>query len=243
MGEISNFQIENAIANIGDDDFVGVFPSNYMNKFINYAAMISAKERKYPFVIANTDDSSKGGTHWWSILDIEPKTDIFFFDSFGLDGLKHFMVQDDQKIVEKVPIGTEKMTRTDNKRTLCKMQFNLNACKNLSKVELDSLSDAATIFFHFIQSFSIKLKLRNFVNIWMVEDRVQDLDSSTCGIFQLYFYDSLFNPDENSKKQGNTKLNKKSVETLLNKLFTLDDQNKNEKKMLDYADSIGVKIT
>ena len=243
MGEISNFQIENAIANIGDDDFVGVFPSNYMNKFINYAAMISAKERKYPFVIANTDDSSKGGTHWWSILDIEPKTDIFFFDSFGLDGLKHFMVQDDQKIVEKVPFGTEKMTRTDNKRTLCKMQFNLNACKNLSKVELDSLSDAATIFFHFIQSFSIKLKLRNFVNIWMVEDRVQDLDSSTCGIFQLYFYDSLFNPDENSKKQGNTKLNKKSVETLLNKLFTLDDQNKNEKKMLDYADSIGVKIT
>ena len=66
----------------------------------------------------------------------------------------------------------------------------------------------------------------------MVEDRVQDLDSSTCGIFQLYFYDNLFNPDENSKKQGNTKLNKKSVETLLNKLFTLDDQNKNEKKML-----------
>ena len=247
MGEISNFQIENAIANIGDDDlisnFVGVFPSNYMNKFINHEAMISAKEGKYPFVIANTDDSSKGGTHWWSILDIEPKTDIFFFDSFGLDGLKHFLVQDDQKIVEKVPFGTEKMTRTDNKRTLCKMQFNVNACKNLSKVELDSLSDTATIFFHFIQAFSIKLKLRNFVNIWMVEDRVQDLDSSTCGIFQLYFYDNLFNPDENSKKQGNTKLNKKSVETLLNKLFTLDDQNENEKKMLDYADSIGVKIT
>ena len=77
----------------------------------------------------------------------------------------------------------------------------------------------------------------------MVEDRVQDLDSSTCGIFQLYFYDNLFNPDENSKIQGNTKLNKKTVETLLNELFTLDDQNKNEKKILDYADRIDVKIT
>ena len=36
---ISNFQIENAIDNIGDEDlnnnFVGVFPSNHMNKFIN----------------------------------------------------------------------------------------------------------------------------------------------------------------------------------------------------------------
>ena len=57
----------------------------------------------------------------------------------------------------------------------------------------------------------------------MVENRVQDLDSSTCGIFQLYFHDNLFNPDENSKIQGNTKLNKKTVETLLNELFILDD--------------------
>ena len=36
---ISNFQIEDAIANIGDDDlinnFVGVFSPNYMNKFID----------------------------------------------------------------------------------------------------------------------------------------------------------------------------------------------------------------
>ena len=59
----------------------------------------------------------------------------------------------------------------------------------------------------------------------------------------MYFYDNLFNPDENSKIQGNTKLNKKTVETLLNELFTLDDQNKNEKKILDYADLIDVKIT
>ena len=61
MGRISNFQIENAMTNIGDDDlisnFVGVFPSNHMNKFINHEAMASAKEGKYPFVIANTDNS------------------------------------------------------------------------------------------------------------------------------------------------------------------------------------------
>ena len=35
------------ISNIGDEDtnnsFVGVFPSNYMNKFINHAMMISEK--------------------------------------------------------------------------------------------------------------------------------------------------------------------------------------------------------
>ena len=47
---ISNLLIENALQNIDDEDindnFVGVFPSNHMNKFINHAAMISAKKRK-----------------------------------------------------------------------------------------------------------------------------------------------------------------------------------------------------
>ena len=145
-------------------------------------------------------------------------------------------------MIEKILFGTEKMTRTDNKITLCKIQFNPNACKNLSEKELDFLSDTTTNCFHFIQAFGNKLKLRNFVNIWMVEDRVQDLDSSTCGIFQLYFYDNLFNPYEKSKIQGSTKLNKKTVKTLLNELFVLDNQDENEQKMLEYADDTGVTI-
>ena len=63
--------------------------------------MISEKNRKYPCLIANTDSSSKDGTHWWSILNIEPKTDIFFFDSFVLDGLKAFIIQDDKGLLTK----------------------------------------------------------------------------------------------------------------------------------------------
>ena len=51
-----------------------------MNKFIDHVSMISQKKGKYLFVVANTDNSSKSGTHWWSVLDIDPKADIFFFD-------------------------------------------------------------------------------------------------------------------------------------------------------------------
>ena len=137
--------------------------------------MISEKNRKYPFLIANKDSSSKDRTHWWSILNIEPKTDIFFFDLFVLDGLKAFIIQDDKRVIEKILFGTEQMTRTDNKITLANIRFNLNACKNLSKKELDALSDTASNFFHFIQAFGNKIKLHNFVNIWMVEDRMQNL--------------------------------------------------------------------
>ena len=197
---------------------------------------------KFPFIIANTDASDKPGVHWWSILDIEPRTDIFFFDSYGLQGLKHFIIQDDKPIVDKILIGIVKMDRTDNKLTLCKIKFNLGACKHLTKDEIDSLSDTSRNFFYFIQAFGIKLKLRGFVNTWMVEDRLQDLDSSTCGIFQTYFYENLFNPDRNSKIQNKTKLNKNTVEILLNELFSLDDR-ENEIKIEEYADHLGVKIS
>ena len=71
------------------------------------------------------------------------------------------------------------MNRTDQKVTLCKIKFNLGACKKLSKEEIDSLSDTARDIFYFVQASGIKLKLRSFVNIWMVEDRIQDLDSTT----------------------------------------------------------------
>ena len=69
----------------------------------------------------------------------------------------------------------------------------------------------------------------------MVEHRIQNLDSVSCGIFQLYFCDNLFNPDEDSKIQGKVKLNKKTIETLLNKLFVLDDQETNEATIRQYA--------
>ena len=39
--------------------------------------MIEDKIGKFPFIIANTDSTDKKGTHWWSILDKDPKNDIF----------------------------------------------------------------------------------------------------------------------------------------------------------------------
>ena len=116
------------------------------------------------------------------------------------------------------------MTRTNRKITLCNIWFNLNTYKNLSAKELDALSDTASNFFHFVQAFGNMLKLCNFVNIWMVKDTIQNLDSVTCIIFQLYFYNNLFNPNENSKIQEKPRLNERIIETLLIKLFVLDDR-------------------
>ena len=151
MGGISNFQIEDAIKRIGDEDllnnFVVVFPSNHMKTFINHSEMIEEKKGKYPFIIANTDDNSEKGTHWWSILNIEPKNELFFFNSFGLEGLKQFIIQDDKRTIGKILVGIDKIYKSDQKITLCKIKFNFGACKKLSKNETNSRSDTARDFF------------------------------------------------------------------------------------------------
>ena len=133
------------------------------------------------------------------------------------------------------------MDRIDKKITLCKIKFSLSACKELTEDEILSLSDIARHFSYFIQSFGNKFKLRIFLNIWMVEDRLQNLKSSTCGIFQIYFYKKLFDPDENSEISGKAKLTEKTVELLLNEIFTLDDK-QNEIKMKKFADDFNTSI-
>ena len=57
---ITNVQIEKAFKNIDDGDinknFVGAFPSNHMNKFVDHKLMTSERKGKYPFIIAKTDE-------------------------------------------------------------------------------------------------------------------------------------------------------------------------------------------
>ena len=105
----------------------------------------------------------------------------------------------------------------------------------LAKKKLDNLSDTASDIFYLIQPFGDKLELRDFVNICMVKDRIQDFDSVTCGNFQIYFYKNLFNPNQSRKIQNKTKLNTKTMETLLNEIFVLDNQKQNQTTVNEFA--------
>ena len=67
------------------------------------------------------------------------------------------------------------------------------------------------------------------MTILIVEHPVQDITSSTCGLFQLYFYKNLFDPEENSKITNNEVLNKKTIEDIMNEIFSNDvEQNETE---------------
>ena len=71
---------------------------------------------------SHTDRAGTTGIHWQGVFDIHQKTEIFFYD-FKIRGLKNFIIQDDQKIVENLLSRFEETTRTDNKLTLVKTSF------------------------------------------------------------------------------------------------------------------------
>ena len=62
----------------------------------------------------------------------------------------------------------------------------------------------------------------------MAEDRVQDLDSVTCSLFQIYFYENFFNSDESHIIKNKKRVNKRTIETLLKERFVPEDQDKNK---------------
>ena len=80
MAGISNVDIEKFFKNQDEDikqNFVGVYLSNSITKFINYSKIMKEKDGVYPLTIFNTDRSDKPGTHWWSFLNIERKSELY----------------------------------------------------------------------------------------------------------------------------------------------------------------------
>ena len=101
------------------------------------------------------------------------------------------------------------------------MKFCINTWQKMLQKTKSQLTETAQNFFHLLEQFA-KLKQCQCMNILILENRVQNLLTSDCGPFQLYFYKNLFDPDEQSKIVQHQKLTKNTLETLLNEIFFLD---------------------
>ena len=104
------------------------------------------------------------------------------------------------------------------------MKFRVQTWQKKSHKVKEQLTDTAQNFFHLLEQFA-KLKKSECMNILILENNVEDLLRSTCGLFHLYFYKNLFDLDEKSKILDHENLNKKSLETI-NEIFSTDvDEN------------------
>ena len=227
MGDgISNIHIEKFFKAEENEDiknnFMGVFSMDHITKFIKFNELIKEKRNgKYPFAIFNTDPHNKPGTHWWSFIDINPRNALLLFDSFGLLGFKLFIVEDDEKLIDKLLYNFNKckFNEGNNEINMCTMTFDVEVWEKLPKEKKKMLSETATYFFHLLYEFA-KYKLTKSMKIVIVENDLQDIKSSTCGIFQLYFYKNLFEPSTTSQIINKNILNSSTIRILLNEIFT-----------------------
>ena len=241
-GGISNEEVIKFFENVEDNDikenFVGVFPSNHINKFISFHKLVRDADKKYPFIIMNTDRSDKAGTHWWSFLDLHPKKEIFLFDSFGFEGFSKFIIDNDIKTLNKILFGIKKFKREDKKITLITLKFSM---KEYEKIKTGhQLRETTQDLLHLMYEYGKLHKINDNVTIHAVDDQLQEIYSDTCGMFQLYFYYNLFVPYENSSIVEDKKLTKKTVEKILNEIFSLNRET-NEKIVEDFAKERDIK--
>ena len=148
--------------------------------------------------------------------------------------MKFFIIDDDETIINKLLYNLNKFNKNDKNVKLVSPKFLVDAYHKLKKSEISRLTDTVKDFFHLLSEFARVNNLTHEMTVVMVDDELQELYSDTCGVFQLYFYKHLFDPDENSKILLDQHLTKKTVETLLNEIFT-EDKNENERRISEFA--------
>ena len=87
--------------------------------------------------------------HWWSFLDIDPKNNLFLFDSFGLERLKLFVANNNQQIINQLLYNFGKCkVKSNEKLTLCNMKFCVETWGKMQRKTKSQLTETAQNFFH-----------------------------------------------------------------------------------------------
>ena len=98
----------------------------------------------------------------------------------------------------------------------------------------DALKQNFVGVFPFVDKGFSKVHNKNSVDVYMVDDQLQNIKSDTCGLFQLYFSMNLFLPREGSQIVSNRSLTLKTIQNLLNEIFS-KDISKNEEIVEHFA--------
>ena len=107
------------------------------------------------------------------------------FDCFGFKGFKELVIQDDQKIINKILYGVKKFDKKSNKNILLNLKFSIPEYKKLKSFR--KLSKAAVDLLYLINEYSKNHSLRNEVIVRVVDDQLQMIGKDICGMYQIYF--------------------------------------------------------
>ena len=106
---------------------------------------------------------------------------------------------------------------------------------------VNRLSETMQNILNLINEFSKKHNLKEEVRVHFIDDQLQKTETNTCGVFQLYFFVNLFNPDENSVVIEDKTLKRKNIEKILNEILSTERE-ENERKIKDFIDQKQIKM-
>ena len=221
-------------------NFKKVISSNSLTQYLDFKKVVSEGNTKYPFAIINTARKNHKGIHWWSLLNIDPAKHVFLFDSEGFLGFRLFILSDDNKIVDKVLFNIKKFNQPTTRVRCVELTFSVSEYQKLTSDEIKQLTTVAQDLFHLLSEIAYIKKQANDVKLICVDNELQSKVSSSCGNFQLYFYKHLFDPLKSSKIISHNKLNKNTIETLLNEIFSLDIST-NEKRVAEFSKHFNIR--
>ena len=165
---------------------------------------------------------------------------MFLFDSIGFEGFKYFTISEDIGVIDKILYNVHNFRKKDKTITCITITFSVVNYRNLKKSELKKLTTTAKDLFHLLSEFPYFKGHEQDIKITCVDDQLQKFDTSSCGNYQIYFYKNLFEPKKDSKIINNTKLTKRTIETLLNEIFSLNLE-ENKERVSEFSDIFSLK--
>ena len=109
--------------------------------------------------------------------------------------LKNFYYKRIKKL-NKILYEIKKFDKKDSKITVITLTFSMEEYKKIETV--NRLSETTQDILLLVNEFGKLHNLKEEVGVHFVDDQLQKTVTNTCGVFQIYFFVNLFNPDENS---------------------------------------------
>ena len=91
---------------------------------------------------------------WWSFLNIYPKMELLLFDSQRFQGLKYFLIDNDEPTINKLLYNLKKFNKKDKTVNLVSLKFLIETNQKLKTNKISKSTDAAKDFFHLLAEFA-----------------------------------------------------------------------------------------
>ena len=89
----------------------------------------------------------------------------------------------------------DKFNKKNNNLSLASLKFSIKTYHKLKEREISKLADTIKDFFHLLTEFAKVNNLSKEMTVLRLVDKIQEIYSNTCSLFQLYFYKNLSDPD------------------------------------------------